>query len=102
MPTSHKETVSEERMALFHSIITRRHIKVGYIIVDETFKCIEKVKGTIITTVTWRQLTGLKPKRKGKGKGKVSTPKLRAAKSVPVTPPLTDYVAMLAKVIQNQ
>ncbi|KAK8597099.1 hypothetical protein V6N12_065575 [Hibiscus sabdariffa] len=40
--TSQNDTVSEEGMALSHSIIIVRQINVGCIIVDETFKCIEK------------------------------------------------------------
>ncbi|KAK9018733.1 hypothetical protein V6N11_033780 [Hibiscus sabdariffa] len=46
------------------------------------------------------QLIGAETKEKRKRK--VSTPNLRAAKSVPTTLVLTDSVAMLTKVIQNQ
>ncbi|KAK8593350.1 hypothetical protein V6N12_045432 [Hibiscus sabdariffa] len=41
MSISHNDTISEEHMALLHSIITRRKIIVGRIIVNEAFKCIE-------------------------------------------------------------
>ncbi|KAK9043133.1 hypothetical protein V6N11_071483 [Hibiscus sabdariffa] len=60
------------------------------------------VKGTMIATATWRQLIGAETKEKGKGKGKVRTPKMRAAKSELATPMPTDSVAMLTRMIQNQ
>ncbi|KAK8535954.1 hypothetical protein V6N12_012617 [Hibiscus sabdariffa] len=40
MPITHNETMSEERMEMLHSIIMGRHINVGWIIIEETFKCI--------------------------------------------------------------
>ncbi|KAK8559312.1 hypothetical protein V6N12_042591 [Hibiscus sabdariffa] len=93
---------------------------------DETFKCIEKgtnnlvfpllitntcmwhnepkldsnkalvVKGTVIMAATWRNLTRVETKEK------VSTPKPRAAKSMPATLMPIDSVATLTKVIQYQ
>ncbi|KAK8564700.1 hypothetical protein V6N12_058283 [Hibiscus sabdariffa] len=48
MPTSYSETISEERMALLHLIITEQNINVGQIIVDETFKCIEKGTNNLV------------------------------------------------------
>ncbi|KAK8563690.1 hypothetical protein V6N12_035831 [Hibiscus sabdariffa] len=130
MYASHNETILKKRMDLLHSIITGQKINVGHIIVDETFKCVEKgtnnlffpllitnvymrhnvpkmdsdealvVKGTMIIATTWRQLT--RAETKEKSKWKVSTPKLRAAKSVLMTPMPTDFVVMLTKDVAIQ
>ncbi|KAK8600230.1 hypothetical protein V6N12_050086 [Hibiscus sabdariffa] len=59
-----------------------------------------KVKRTLVTTTTWRQLTGVESKHKGKRKVKETKP--RAAKSVPTTSMPTDPLALLPKIIQNQ
>ncbi|KAK8574383.1 hypothetical protein V6N12_062078 [Hibiscus sabdariffa] len=83
-------------MALLHSIITGRKINVKRIIVNKTLKCIEMgninllfpllitnlcfqhkvpklnsdkalaIKGTTISPATWRHLTGVETKEKGK------------------------------------
>ncbi|KAK8985823.1 hypothetical protein V6N11_047316 [Hibiscus sabdariffa] len=62
MPKTHKRIVLEERMELLHSIIVGRQINIGRIIIEETFKYIEKdealpIKGTMIAPATWRGMS---------------------------------------------
>ncbi|KAK8593773.1 hypothetical protein V6N12_045847 [Hibiscus sabdariffa] len=58
------------------------------------------VKGTMITTAICTQLIGAETKEKGKRK--VSTPKLRAAKSMPATSMPTDAcnIPLIATIVQ--
>ncbi|KAK8574784.1 hypothetical protein V6N12_062466 [Hibiscus sabdariffa] len=64
MPTSHNDTVSEERMALLQSFITG--MKINYNVPKIDLDKAHAVKGIVISAATWRQLSEAEPKEKEK------------------------------------